>query len=220
MTSPHPIFKEHNIVLIGSFNPKIFQPAWFGSQGLIQKQEAEAAEIEIIHPDIAIFRLDWLRVEVIRERFIVRTTQEAFDPIIRDLVLGTFDLLRFTPIKKIGINREIHFQMESEEKWHSAGHTLVPKELWNKVLESPGLFSLTVDGNRNRDGLKGFIHVKVDPSSKVPMGISFSVNDHYEVEDVAASAGSDEIIKILKQNWEKSYKRSEDIIYSLFKELS
>jgi hypothetical protein len=31
-----------------SFNPQIFQPAWFAAEGLIRKGEAEAAKIEIV----------------------------------------------------------------------------------------------------------------------------------------------------------------------------
>ena len=38
-----------SIVLLGNFNPKIFQSAWFASQNLIRKIEANEAKIEIIH---------------------------------------------------------------------------------------------------------------------------------------------------------------------------
>ena len=55
MDSPQLKINRHSIVLIGNFNPKIFQPAWFGSEGLIQKKEAEQSTIEIIHPDVVIF---------------------------------------------------------------------------------------------------------------------------------------------------------------------
>jgi len=219
MSIPQPKIKGHSIVLIGNFNPKIFQPSWFGSQGLLQKQEAEEAEVEIIHSDVAIFRLEWLRMEVTRERFLVETLQEAYDLTLRDLVLGTFSLLRFTPIKKMGINRDTHFQVDSEEKWHSVGNKLAPKDLWQEILERPGMISLTMEGNQKRDGLEGFIRVKIEPSARIPMGVFFSVNDHFEFKETDASVGSDTVISILREYWEKSYKRSERIIYSLLEKL-
>jgi len=68
-----------NIVILGSFNPKIFQPAWFAANELIRKLEAEEADTEIIHNDISIFRIgDWLRLEVTRDRFNASTEQEAY----------------------------------------------------------------------------------------------------------------------------------------------
>ena len=43
-----------NIVMLGSFNPKIFQPAWFAANELIRNLEAEEADTQIIHNDISI----------------------------------------------------------------------------------------------------------------------------------------------------------------------
>lgn len=214
-----PKIKGHNIVLIGNFNPLIFQPAWFGAEGLLQKLESEKATVEIIHPDVVIFSLDWLRLEVIRERFMVETTQEPYDEIIRDLVIGTFNLLRHTPITKMGINRQMHFSMESEEKWHTAGHKLAPKELWSEVLEKPGMRSLIMEESIRRDGLKGYIRVKIEPSVKIHQGIFFEINDHFETKDASSTVGCDEIINILKSSWAESYKRSENIIYSIYERL-
>ena len=38
MRHPQPNIYGHSIVLIGNFNPKIFQPAWFGAEGLLGKE--------------------------------------------------------------------------------------------------------------------------------------------------------------------------------------
>ncbi len=78
--------KDHSIVLLGNFNPKIFQPAWFVAEGLLQHQEADEANIEIIHSSVVIFRTDWMRMEVTQDRFIVTTSKEPYDRVLRDLV--------------------------------------------------------------------------------------------------------------------------------------
>lgn len=207
--------KSHNIVLVGNFNPKIFQPSWFGAQGLIQTQEAEKAEIQVIHTDVALFRLDWLELEVTRERFTVRTSQEPYDTALRDIVMGTFSLLSFTPITKMGINRDMYFQMESEEQWHKVGNTLAPKDIWNEIVDSPGMRNVTIQGNPKEDGLKGYIRVQVEPSKKYEFGLHINVNDHFEVENPESVDGCEEIVNALKNSWDASYQKSEDIINSL-----
>ncbi len=215
-----PNFYSHSIVFIGNFNPKIFQPAWFAAESLIGMQAAEGAKVEIIHPDITIFSLDWVRVEVLRERFQAETSQQPYDEAVRDLVLGTFMLLRHTPLKQIGINMSMHFRMDSLEKWHNAGHSFAPKALWEDILENPGMRSLTMEESVRRDGRKGYIRVVVEPSQKIHPGIFVAINDHIEVKDSETTVGSDEILNILKEIWVESHKRSEEIIYSLLEKVS
>ena len=41
-----PQFEGVTIVLLGQFNPAIFQPAWLAAENLVRPQEAESAEIE------------------------------------------------------------------------------------------------------------------------------------------------------------------------------
>ena len=68
MVQENPKIQGLSIVLIGDFNPKIFQPAWFGMEGLIARKDVEDAEIQIVHPDIVKFNLKWLFFNVTRER--------------------------------------------------------------------------------------------------------------------------------------------------------
>ena len=131
-----PEIKNLNIVFLGDFNPKIFQPAWFAAENLIRQRESEDAKIEIIHPEIVVIIFDWGRLEVTRDRFVLSTKQDPYYEILRDLVIGTFRLLRHTPIKMVGINTEMHFRMRSIKEWHDFGHLLAPKEIWKGILES------------------------------------------------------------------------------------
>jgi hypothetical protein len=58
-----------SIVLVGSFNPAIFQPAWLAAKGLIRESESDAAVVELIHPEVAQYSAAWLHVLVTRERY-------------------------------------------------------------------------------------------------------------------------------------------------------
>jgi hypothetical protein len=196
-----------NIVIRGAFNPAIFHPSWLATQGLIRSQEADAAEIEIVHPQVAQFSAEWLRMVVMMDRFQVATTQEPYYEPLRDLVVGIFDLLRHTPLKVVGINRDFHYELQSESAWHGVGHQLAPKEHWLAVLSGPRMKSLTMQGKRP-DDFKGYILVKVEPSVRVDFGVYVSINDHYELPSASESpASAEEAIKILSEQWMDSMQR-------------
>ena len=67
-----------SIVLIGNLNPAIFHPSWFAAHNLLRTEEADAATINIIHPDVASFKTEWLEVNIVRERFQIGTVQESY----------------------------------------------------------------------------------------------------------------------------------------------
>jgi len=151
-----PEIEGQSIVFLGSFNPKIFQPAWLANQQLIREEEAESATIEIIHQRIVVLSTDWFKLHVTSERFQLSTRHVHYYEPLRDLALGIFRILRHTPIEMMGLNRDLHFQMPSEKSWHKVGHRLAPKEPWNEVLKNPGMRSLTNKGDRP-DKFHGFM---------------------------------------------------------------
>ena len=55
------------IVAVGSFNPAIFQPLWFGSLGLIRPEEAKGAQITFIQPQITDFKTEWFHLQVLQK---------------------------------------------------------------------------------------------------------------------------------------------------------
>ena len=200
-----------NIVVLGQFNPAIFHPVWFAAQDLIRSQEAENAEIQLIHPDAAIFQIDWARIHIVRERFQAGTPQEPYFEPLRDLVSGVFSLLGHTPTRALGINWEFHYRLTSEKIWHQVGHQLAPKDVWKDLLNAPGTRSLVIEGERS-DGRSGYIRAKVEPSSKIEYGVNIEVNDHYDLEGDSKSASrTDRLIEILSENWNESMRRAHEI---------
>ncbi len=211
--------QEVNIVIIGNFNPQIFQPYWFGIQGLIREEEVSDAKIKIIHSDIASFSLGWMELEVTRNRFLLSTSQDAYTEVTRDLVIGTFTVLEHTPLKYLGVNVSKHFMMANEEQWHAFGNTLAPKDIWKDLFRKPGMRSLTMEESSRPDGLKGYTRVTVEPSVKIHPGVYFMVNDHYSVNDPESVSGAGEILAILKNEWHHSIERSNMVINSLLENI-
>ena len=78
-----------SIVLLGDFNPAIFAPAWFALHGLLPRGATDGANVQIVCPQVTAFTFDWLRLEVVNNRFNVETLQAPHIH-LRDLVLRTF----------------------------------------------------------------------------------------------------------------------------------
>lgn len=206
-----PEIDASSIVLLGTFNPAIFHPLWFKINQLIRPEEADAAKLEVTHPAVSIFSLEWFKLQVEMERFVVETTDKAnFGP-ISDLVLGTFSILDHTPVRALGINRMMHFKMESIEEWHAFGHMLAPKDVWHGIMERPGLRSLTMDDPR--DDPTSYIRVRIEPSNRVDPGIFIEVNNHYEIKENNVQ----NMLYILKSSWKDVLLKSENIANHLIR---
>jgi hypothetical protein len=152
------------VVLIGDFNAKIFQSFWFAQEGLIRRSEAEEADVEIIHRDISVFRLEWCSLDVTRERFQAKTLSVAHRTALRDFVAGTFPKLCHTPTRQLGINFTQRLRFASGAEWHNYGHFLTPKSPWKGLLKQPGMRVVRLQGLRE-DGAEGYILVTVEPSN-------------------------------------------------------
>ncbi len=202
------IFDLATIVLVGSFNPRIFQPEWFVRHGLLQAKDIEGVNIEIISNDYAIFELPWLKVEVLGDRFMARTEDESkFSP-LKDLVVGTFKILEHTPISAIGLNREISFDFLTSENWHRVGHSLAPKLIWEEYVDTPGMMMLLMQSKRT-DDKKGSINIKIRPAAKIPFGVTGDVNDHVDLPEHSDALDA---CKIIDASWDQSLEKAEKLI--------
>ncbi|MDE0459948.1 MAG: hypothetical protein OXI15_21875 [Chromatiales bacterium] len=218
----NPEISGTSIVLVGSFNPAIFTPAWFELHGLLPDGASEIAEVEVVHPQATSFTAEWLILNVIPERFSVETVQ-APDVRVLDLVVRTFkEHLSHTPLTTLGINRSVHFRVRSMAERDRIGRTLAPVEPWGAWREElgsdgmhGGMTSLTmsqIDPEGRPKG--GRINVKVEPSARIGdgrTGVFVNVNDHYAGDD-GQPRGAEGAIGLLEENFEVSIDRSNRLI--------
>ena len=208
------------VVLLGSFNPAIFTPAWFGLQGLLPKATVESAELGVAHSSVTEFTAEWLRLGVRPDRFSAETSQA---PLIRacDLVVRTFrELLPHTPLKALGINREVHFRVPGAAERDRIGRKLAPTAPWGdwgRLIEPDGahggMISLTMRQNRVGGRPSGDqINVTVEPSASLGFaGVYVRVNDHYAAGENGEGGGGG-LIERLEREFEQSARRSELLI--------
>lgn len=209
------------VVLLGDFNPAIFTPAWFALHKLLPPAAAETAELQVAHRQATVFSTDWLHLHVTTERFMVDTGQ-APHVRVRDLVVRVFrEHLHHTPVKAMGINRNVHFRVASLAGRDRIGRALAPAEPWGPWRQEldldgrdSGMTSLTMSQLHPQDRVHGgSINIKVEPSSRVGdgSGVYVQVNDHYAVADTT-SGGGPELMECLDARFDESIRRSDGIV--------
>jgi hypothetical protein len=210
-----------SVVVLGTFNPAIFTPAWFELHGLLPEGVDARAELTVAHPQVTAFTVDWLRLDVVVERFAVATTEAPYVRLC-DLVARTFkEFLPHTPLRAFGINRDVHFPVQSTAEADRIGRTLAPVEPWGGVgldlgLDGKhgGMTSLTMSQLRPEGrSAGGKINVKVEPSKRLSpgYGVFVAVNDHYALED-PGPATAERLIAMLLSSFDESLGRSDTII--------
>ncbi|MCK9613513.1 MAG: hypothetical protein PHR81_11800 [Bacteroidales bacterium] len=208
-----------SIVFIGDFNPVIIQPFWLANKKLIKEQEAVDTDVELIHNELVKFDLGWASTEITKKRFEVRTAKEPYFEPLRDLVISIFTILPETPIEAMGINHIMHFALPDKDKFYEFGNKLAPLNNWEDVINNPRVLSFEVHEKERKDGLPGFVRIKVRPSDQnIQYGVSININDHYALSP-GENGRNGEMMKCLKDNWANSYTRADEIIEKLWEKI-
>lgn len=217
--APEVSAEEMTVVLVGDFNPKIFHPMWFAHHNILRESEATEASIEVVHADVASFSIEWLTVQVLRDRFTAAIKADVYRKHLGDLVQNVFTLLSHSPVRQMGINASYRLRFKSEDDWHGFGHFLAPKSPWADVLTSPGMRSIAMRGRRN-DDLVGHINVTIDPDLRTRSDALVRINDHYESPNLhdekrSPVEGATWVLSVLRDDFDSSYNRSVELINQL-----
>jgi hypothetical protein len=214
-----PQLRGLTFVLVGEFNPTIFQPTWFAAEGLLTEEEAKTATINIVHPDITSFELPWIRIQVERERFTAVSLAQPYFEQLAGTVCNTFDILRHTPVRLFGVNNEAHFRASSIDTWHALGHKLAPKEPWLKFFKEPGMQSLTIRQMPRPDGLKGHLQITVEPSVRIFPGVYVATNDEIHDQDPSKVTGASKAVELIREKWASMIDFSENVFSNISDEV-
>ncbi len=211
-----------SVVLLGSFNPAIFAPAWFALHGILPRRVADNADLQVVHKQQAMFSTEWLRIRVTPDRFEAETQQDPHVR-VRDFVIRVFkELLFHTPVEAFGINRHVHFRAPDTAARDRVGRILAPVEPWGECAEvlqlceeQSGMVSLTMRQSQPEDRPEGgHIDVMVEPSVRIGdgrQGIYVQVNDHYAI-DSSETDGRPQLLGFLEDRFEPSIQRADSIV--------
>ena len=217
-----------SIVLAGKFNPAIFHPAWFKDKDIEPTLQESETEIQIVHNDVSSFSIDTRNYSIQRDRFQLETTSAPWI-IIADIIREIFgEYLIHTPIRAFGINRIVHFRLNSFNERSDLGRRLAPIGPWGdfgKEMESDsveligGMRSLTMTRKSKETSVSIDTNAQIEPSVKIDdgKGVYMRVNFHHELENLPDGYGSETAIQILSTRFEDEMAEAEAIIYHIMK---
>lgn len=180
------------IVLLGAFNPSIFQPLWFGSEGILPPESAEHAKINVISSELTQWSVDWFQLQILANKAQFTCTVPHRYEYFFDMISNVFKELRHSKVERFGLNYTAHYALANEEIWHKAGHALVPKTAWENVLDTPGLRQVSIAGKRS-DNFSGSIMITAEPSAQLRPGLFIRYNDDILVESQSAAQAVERI---------------------------
>lgn len=187
-----------SIVILGNFNPAIFQPAWLVRSGIEQDLDDDLIKIELIHKEVAQFAIDKTAYIIDSERFQISTTSAPWIQIADKVSVLFGETLPHSPVRAFGLNYDIHFKVSSTEKRTSIGRTLAPIAPWGAFGRSMegktpetvgGLLSQTMRSIELSESYSINKNVKIEPSAKIndSTGIYMQANFHYQAnQDITA----------------------------------
>jgi hypothetical protein len=219
MSSRAPDAEQISIVLLGSFNPGILHPEWFRRQEILMPQEADAAEIKLVSPEVTQVRFLDLKLDVLPERFTLETQDASRAEKLQDILINVLTKLPHTPVTACGLNNALQFDLKDEAYWHKIGHALAPKELiWNDLLEKPGMQQLVIKSERRGD-FPGEVNVTVAPSNnpKMPHGLFVGSNYHYRVpRNEGGTPRSECVVPFVESEWKIALELARRVAYRIF----
>lgn len=198
------------IVLLGNFNPVILTPFWLSSKGLIRESEADTAKVEIIHPDITRFEIDWLSVEATPTRIDFKTKRESHFSVLRDLIVSIFSHLKETPINAIGINHLCHYTLRDFKEYENFGYWLSPVQELDSVLFRPKLQSVQYVETLDDKKENGLIKMTISPSDLLNdrKSVVFNSNHHF---DNPKGTDARTMISLMLDKWDFSFQKVKDL---------
>lgn len=181
--------KQYSIVLLGNFNPEMFQPEWFRRQNIISEEDADFARNQdshtplIVSPQITVFRTSQMTVQIENRRFEVKADKEPLITLI-DFITKTFENLGAYNITAIGFNYIAHYKVESEAAFHIIGDKLAPKKWWETLLQDEvtgenrksGLASMQI--KKCKEDSDSYILFTLQVSPAIKNGLMLNCNDH------------------------------------------
>lgn len=205
---------QYSIVLVGNFNPAMFQPEWFGKNDIISPEEIDVARNQkikdslIVSPQLTLFKTSQLNIRVEQNRFEVIAEKDPLVSII-DFVSKTFNYLGGFDIKAFGFNFSAHYKIGDKETYQRIADNLAPKKFWKTLLKDEvtgidrksGLAAIQMQ--KTKENLNGYYNVILQPSAFVHPGVFMSCNDHSEQQQDNYSA--EEAVEIIASSYEDSF---------------
>jgi hypothetical protein len=176
------------VVLVGRFNPSIFQPAWFEAKDLVAPVDAESKNMILMDGYVS-YETPQFQLVCTEDRCQFGTTAKtATADVLRDIVVGTFALLPETPLWEFGVNHAAHIPKDVRS-WDELAAQLGDPHRTFVLLPNQRLSTVEFGADRD-DGRQGRRTILLQPSILLDGGVYVGFNDHITVVPESERAGN------------------------------
>lgn len=228
---PIPVKQTLSVVFVGSFNPRIFHPAWFEREGLVSEEEETASLSEskkngpLVTPDLSRCEIgEEISLECLTDRLSINAATTLGEERLRTLAAAVLAKLPHTPITAVGINHAQVFDARDESEWHQIGDLLVPKdEIWSRaMLGRPGMVLVRVEDFRpGPPPVRVWSTIAPVRESRPPFRFSIDTNWHTDItQHRSEGANQAELAaEFVASQWETALDFGRNLAKTLFTKL-
>ncbi len=214
MPKYNPEEKHLDIVLIGNFNPRIFQPQWFSNHNIISASDHNYIienDNVLIHKQITQFKSSWFRLEITETRMHISCTQEAYFEAIIDLLFATFTVLSHTPVSQFGINLTIIQKFDHTEDSEKFEKDYFPTNALSKLDANVTTFNTKSALNNGNIKIGKSCQIEFS-KQQILNSYLININQHFELD---LNSDGAEFIKIFGKEARNAVGASEFVLKSI-----
>jgi hypothetical protein len=197
-----------HLVVEGHLNPAILVPKWFRSEGLLREEEVRIAETNLeADSSFAAFRTRDFSIVVSLDRLELFSNHEGMEPVIRDLLLNIFTLLRHTPLSNLTISRSAHLANSRQPSMPPDWSGLISPQPFEPVLGTFSVVNVSAAGTEGPVPQDAEVVISIQPSKD--LNATLFVECRYEYGLPSDNTSTDRAIELLKNVMETTRSHSE-----------
>lgn len=154
-----------HLLVDGHLNPLLFTPKWFLREGLLRQEEVETAQAtQTADSSFLAFNTNDFSLVVSLDSLEIFSNSDGLEPVIRDLILNIFSLLKHTPLSMLTISRSAHLANSAEPGSAPAWSKLLPLAPFEQVLGKAAVVDISAQGSAGPVPENSQVTISVQPS--------------------------------------------------------
>lgn len=199
-----------HLLVDGHLNPLLFVPTWFLREGLLRKEEVESAEAtKSADSSFLAFNAGDFSLVVSLDSLEIFTNSDGLEPVIRDLMLNVFTLLRHTPLSTLTISRSAHLAHSIGSDITPSWSDLVPLAPFEPILGKAAIMDISAQGAAGPIPEGSRVTLSMQPSRVQGATLFIECKYSYGLPSDDRTSSADVLLDLLKNAMETTKYHSE-----------
>jgi len=200
-----------HLLVDGHLNPLLFVPIWFLREGLLRQEEVETAQAtQTADSSFLAFNTNDFSLVVSLDSLEIFANSDSLEPVIRDLMLNIFTLLRHTPLSMLTISRSAHLANPVEPSTVPSWSRLLPLAPFEQVLGKAAVVDISAQGSAGPVPENSQVTISVQPSKVQGAALFIECRYAYGLTSDDRTASVDALIDLLKSAMETTRYHSDN----------